>query len=159
VVCQTARDAGDTLPVAQILLTPVTDGAAEHASYVDNGEGYVLTAALMRWFWDHYADAEQRRDPLASPLRATDLVGLPSATIITCEFDPLRDEGIAYAEALAAAGVPVEHVAARGHVHTSVTMVDMIISGAPVRARIAEAIRGAFTGARSPAAAGAAAGE
>ena len=55
-------------------------------------------------------------------------------------FDPLCDEGDAYAEALAAAGVPVRHIRARGHTHTSLTMVDVVISGAPVRAEIAEAL-------------------
>ena len=70
--------------------------------------------------------------------------------MITGEFDPLRDEGIAYAEAMAAAGVPVRHLAARGHIHTSVTMVDVIISGAGVRAEMAEALR-QFFGASVPA--------
>ena len=81
-----------------------------------------------------------RGSPLASPLRAADLSGLPPAVIVTGEFDPLRDEGVAYAEALAAAGVPVEHIAARGHIHTSLTAVDMLPSGEPVRAQIAEAL-------------------
>ena len=68
--------------------------------------------------------------------------GLPPAAIFTCELDPLRDEGDAYAEALAAAGVDVQHVPCRGHMHTSLTAVDVILSGAPLRARMAEAIRG-----------------
>ena len=87
-------------------------------SYEENGEGYVLTAPLMQWFWDHYADPADRRDPKASPLRG-DLSDLPPAVIVTAEFDPLRDEGRAYAEALAAAGVPVRHLEGRGHIHTS----------------------------------------
>jgi acetyl esterase/lipase len=61
--------------------------------------------------------------------------------VVTAEFDPLCDEGEAYAEALAAAGVPVRHIRARGHIHTSLTMVDAVISGAPVRAEMAEALR------------------
>ena len=60
---------------------------------------------------------------------------------MTCEFDPLRDEGVAYAEALGAAGVPVEQLKARGHIHTSFTMVDVVITGASGRARMAEVLR------------------
>jgi acetyl esterase/lipase len=104
----------------------------------------VLTKALMDWFWDHYADEADRTNPRAAPLRAADLSGLPPAHIVTCEFDPLRDEGNAYAAALAAAGVPVTHVQARGHTHTSLTMVDVIISGAPHREEMGAALRELF---------------
>jgi acetyl esterase/lipase len=61
--------------------------------------------------------------------------------VVTCEFDPLRDEGIAYAEALAGAGVPVEQLEARGHFHASYTMVDIVITGVSGRARMAEVLR------------------
>ena len=61
--------------------------------------------------------------------------------MVTCEFDPLRDEGIAYAEALAAAGVPVEQLKARGHMHSSFTMVDVVITGVAGRVKMAEALR------------------
>jgi len=141
VTCQLARDAGGPDIAGQLLLHPVTDCDLGRPSYSSNGEGFVLTAALMRWFWDHYADEADRVNPIASPLRGT-LAGLPPAVVITAEFDPLRDEGDAYAEALAAAGVPVRHIGARGHIHTSLTMVDVVISGAPVRAEIAEALAG-----------------
>lgn len=104
----------------------------------------MLTKALMHWFWDHYCDAADRASPLASPLRAASLKGLPPACIVTAQFDPLRDEGVAYGQALAAAGVPVQHVNARGHTHTSCTMVDVVISGEPVRAQMAQALRGFF---------------
>ena len=150
VVCQLARDAGGPAIVGQGLMTPVTDLDMSSGSYAENGEGYILTAALMKWFCDHYADEADRSDPRASPLRADNLAGLPPAIVITSEFDPLRDEGIAYADALAAAGVPVQHIAARGHTHTSLTMVDMVISGAKIRAEIADALR-AFFGASVPA--------
>jgi acetyl esterase/lipase len=115
----------------------------DRPSYVENAEGYVLTAPLMSWFWDHYADPADRDDPKASPL-VGDLSNLPPALIVTAEFDPLRDEGVALAEALAAAGVPVHHLAARGHVHTSLTMVDVVLSGADLRAQMGEVMQSFF---------------
>jgi acetyl esterase/lipase len=150
VVCQLARDAGGPAICGQLLVTPVTDSDMETGSYTDNAEGYVLTKTLMKWFWDHYADPEDRADPRVSPLRSADLSGLPPAFVVTCEFDPLRDEGIAYAKAMEAAGVPVRLLVARGHTHTSLSMVDVIISGAPVRAQMAEALK-QFFGASVPA--------
>jgi cation diffusion facilitator CzcD-associated flavoprotein CzcO/acetyl esterase/lipase len=143
VACQTARDAGGPDIVGQLLLAPVTDADLSRPSYAENGEGYLLTTALMQWFWDHYADPADRSHPKASPLRG-DLSSLPPAVIVTAEFDPLRDEGTAYAEALAAAGVPVQHLSARGHIHTSLPMVDLVLSGADVRAQMVEALRATF---------------
>ncbi|HET9731055.1 MAG TPA: alpha/beta hydrolase fold domain-containing protein [Acidimicrobiales bacterium] len=143
VAAQRARDAGGPDLVGQLLLNPVTDSDLTRASYQENGDGYVLTAGLMRWFWDHYADPVQRTEPAAAPIRG-DLAGLAPAVVVTSEFDPLRDEGDAYAEALAAAGVDVTHIRARGHIHTSVTMVNVIISGAPVRQDMAEALKALF---------------
>jgi cation diffusion facilitator CzcD-associated flavoprotein CzcO/acetyl esterase/lipase len=143
VACQLSRDAGEPAILGQVLLTPVTDCDMGRGSYEENAEGYALTAAAMRWFWDHYADPADHGDPKASPLRG-DLSDLPPALIVTAEFDPLRDEGAAYAEALAAAGVPVRHLSARGHVHTSATMVDVVLSGADVRAQMAQALRSFF---------------
>jgi len=144
VVCQMARDAGGPRIAGQVLVTPVTDQDLTRASYVANGEGYVLTTALMRWFWDHYADPADRLQPKASPLRAKDLSGLPPALVVTCEFDPLRDEGAAYAEALARAGVDARHLGCRGQIHTSVPAVDVIRSAASAREEIGAALRGFF---------------
>jgi cation diffusion facilitator CzcD-associated flavoprotein CzcO/acetyl esterase/lipase len=144
VACQLARDAGAPHIVGQLLLTPVTDSDMTRPSYRENGDGYMLTAPLMSWFWDHYADPADRADPKAAPLRG-DLAQLPPAFIVTAEFDPLRDEGVAYAEAVAGAGVPVRHLSARGHIHTSVTMVDVVLSGASVRAEMGRALQGFFT--------------
>ncbi len=149
VVCRLARDLDGPVIVGQALLSPVTDCDLTRASYVENGEGYDLTTALMQWFHAHYADAVDRTDPRLSPLRA-DVSGLPPAIVVACEFDPVRDEGEAYAAALDAAGVPTELVRARGHTHQSLTMVDVVISGEPIRARIANALRG-FTAAAKPA--------
>ena len=144
VTCQLARDAGGPEISGQLLLAPVTDCDLTRPSYAENADGYVMTAALMKWFWDHYADPADRAHPKASPLRARDLSNLPPAFIVTCEFDPLRDEGIAYAQAMAAAGVPVRQTTARGHIHTSLAMVDVVVSGAGARAEMCHALRGFF---------------
>lgn len=144
VVCHLARDTGWPRIAGQALLAPLTDTDQGRASYVENADGYGLTAPMMRYFLDHYADPEVRGDPRIAPLRAPDLSGLPPAIVVTAEFDPLRDEGDAYAEALAAAGVATQHVRARGHTHLSVTMVDVVVSGAPIRGQIADALRGFF---------------
>ncbi|MEZ5375001.1 MAG: alpha/beta hydrolase fold domain-containing protein [Acidimicrobiales bacterium] len=140
VVAQHARDNGGPAISGQVLLTPVTDNVLTTGSYVENAEGYGLTKPLMEWFWDHYIDPADRNDPRASPLRASSLAGLPPATVITAEFDPLRDEGAAYAKAMADAGVDVHHIAARGHTHISIPMVDVMLSAAPIRQQMAEAI-------------------
>jgi acetyl esterase/lipase len=143
VACQLARDAAGPHISGQLLICPVVDSDMTRPSYEENGDGYILTTPLMRWFWDHYADPADRGDPRAAPLRG-DLEGLPPACILAADFDPLRDEGVAYARALEAAGVPVRLARARGHTHTSVTMVDVVISGAPVRAEIGAALRDFF---------------
>ena len=140
VVCQLARDAGGPKIDGQLLITPVTDWNPDSPSLAENAEGYMLTRSLMEWFWNHYADEADRTNPKASPLRG-DLHGLPPAMVVTSEFDPLRDEGDAYAAALGAAGVPVEHVPCRGHTHTSLTAVDVLPTGVPVRERMAEGLR------------------
>ncbi|MDP1821467.1 MAG: alpha/beta hydrolase fold domain-containing protein [Acidimicrobiales bacterium] len=145
VVARLARDAGGPDLVGQLLVNPVTNYDFSRSSYEENAEGYTLTTAMMRWFWDHYVDPSDRLDPRVSPLRAENLAGLPPATVVYCEFDPLRDEGAAYADALESAGVSVRRVFGRGHTHTSLTMVDIVLSGARVRADIAEALRSFFS--------------
>jgi cation diffusion facilitator CzcD-associated flavoprotein CzcO/acetyl esterase/lipase len=150
VVCRLARDMGGPNIAGQALLTPSTAGDTTRASFAENADGYGLTTPLVRWFYDHYIDAADRSDPRFAPLRAVDLSGLPPAIVVTAEFDPLRDDGDAYAAALDAAGVPTEHVRARGHTHQSVAMVDMVISGAPVRARIADSLDRFFVSTRTP---------
>jgi acetyl esterase/lipase len=149
-VCLLARDIGGPDIVGQALLAPITDSDTTRGSYVENAEGYLTTAASLRWCIDHYADPDNLADPRLAPLRADNLAALPAAIVVTAEFDPLRDDGDAYAEALAAAGVPTEHIRARGHIHRSLTLVDVVISGAPVRARIAKALRQFFVAARTP---------
>ena len=140
VACQRTRDAGGPEIKGQLLINPVVDSDLSRPSFNENGDGYVLTTALMRWFWDHYAQPADRANPVAAPLRGN-LCALPPAVIVTADFDPLRDEGLAYAEALEAAGVKVRRIRGRGHTHTSITMVDVVLSSAPVRAELADAVK------------------
>jgi len=140
VTCQLARDRGGPEIAGQLLICPVTDCTFDRPSYNDNATGYFLTRSLMFWFWDLYCAPADRTDPRVSPLRGR-VEGLPPAFIATCEFDPLRDEGVAYAEALAAAGVAVEQLKARGHFHSSLTMVDVVITGVSARVQMAHALR------------------
>ncbi|MFC7474462.1 alpha/beta hydrolase [Dankookia sp. GCM10030260] len=110
VVALRLRDEGGPRPVGQMLLYPVTDWHTPGwPSYAENAEGYGLTRATMEWFWGHYlADpAREAAHPHAAPIRAASLAGLPPALVTTAEYDPLRDEGEAYAAKLAEAGVPV----------------------------------------------------
>ncbi|MES2195912.1 MAG: alpha/beta hydrolase fold domain-containing protein [Pseudomonadota bacterium] len=141
VTCQLARDRGGPDISGQLLVCPVTDCTFDRPSYTDNATGYFLTRSLMYWFWDLYCSPDDRTDPRVSPLRGK-LENLPPAFIATCEFDPLRDEGVAYGDALAAAGVPVEQLKERGHFHSSLTMVDVVITGVGARVQMAEALRG-----------------
>jgi acetyl esterase len=113
-----ARDTGGPALRLQLLVYPVTQHDYGTASYADNGDGYLLTTDMMKWFWDHYLNsAEDGANPLASPLLADDLAGLPRAVVYTGEFDPLRDEGEAFATRLEAAGVPVVKRRFDGQIH------------------------------------------
>lgn len=120
VVAQLARDSGGPAIRFQALVNPVTNYDFGTASYSENAEGYGLTKAGMEWFWGHYLNSEaDGASTKASPLRHTNLAGLPPALVITAEYDPLRDEGEAYAEKLRQAGVPVELKRYDGQAHTT----------------------------------------
>jgi len=144
VVCQMARDNGGPRIAGQVLVTPATDCDFTRESYKTNADGYGLTTSLVRWFWDHYAEPSQRRQAKASPLRAANLANLPPALVVTCEFDPLRDEGEAYAAALRAAGGSAVHLPCRGQIHASPTSVGVILSANAAREQIGETLRGFF---------------
>jgi len=123
VVSQMARDKGGPAIRFQLLVYPVTDADFTRRSYIDNAEGYLLTTAAMHWFWDHYIPSKpQRAEPYASPLRAADLSGLPPAWVCTAEFDPLRDEGEAYAQRLQQAGVSTTLTRFDGLIHGFISM-------------------------------------
>ena len=103
-----ARVSGPPL-AAQVLVYPVCDAARDTGSYRDFADGYLLTADTMDWFWECYLGPDgDPADPFASPLRAATLADLPPAMVITGEYDPLRDEGEAYAHRLDGFDVPVE---------------------------------------------------
>lgn len=110
VVSQRARNDRAPMPALQLLIYPATDLCGDTRSKTLFAEGYFLTKRDMDWFMDHYLEgaAVDRNDPAASPLLADDLSGLPPALVLVGGFDPLRDEGIAYAEAMRAAGVEVD---------------------------------------------------
>ncbi len=107
VIAQRSRVGGPKVAF-QLLIYPVTDHEFTSDSMEDNAEGYFLTRDAMRWFYSHYLnDDAEGDDPRVSPLRADDLGGLAPAFVLTMEYDPLRDQGVAYARALAAAGTDV----------------------------------------------------
>lgn len=113
-----ARDQQGPAIAFQLLIYPVTDARFDTASYIANAEGYLLSRRAMQWFWNHYVPREEERtNPYASPLRAASLADLPPALVLTAEFDPLRDEGEAYAAALRKAGVAVQATRYDGVVH------------------------------------------
>lgn len=102
---------------AQLLVYPATDVLGDYASRKENATGYFLDEPTMVWFVGNYVtDDTDLMDPRISPLHGT-LAGQPPAVVVTAEFDPLRDEGVAYADALAAAGVPVEQKTYPGLIH------------------------------------------
>ena len=145
VVAQQARDGGGPALVHQALVYPVTDHAMDTASYSENAEGYLLTRHSMQWFWGHYLGEDgDGSAPTASPLRAENLGGLPSALVITAEFDPLRDEGEAYAEAMRAAGVEVTCTRYDGQIHAFFNFAEMIDRGGDAVAEVSASLRAAF---------------
>ncbi|WP_321910072.1 alpha/beta hydrolase [Burkholderia cepacia] len=135
----------------QLLLYPVVDCATEHPSYESLGNGYFLTADMMRWFKRHYFDdGADRASPLASPLAAPDVAGAAPATIVSAEFDPLRDEAEAYALRLAQAGTPVTIVRWPGQLHGFASMLGAIDAADRVLTFGADALRRAFDATEAP---------
>ena len=144
VVSQLARDRGGPVLRFQLLVYPATDAAYDTASYRENATGYFLEVDGMRWFYGLYLGDGDRSDPRASPLRTRDLRGLPPALVITAEFDPLRDEGEAYAARLREAGVPVTLHRYNGMIHGFFSMGSLLDQGKQSVAEAAAALRTAL---------------
>ena len=144
-VALAARDAGGPSLVHQLLIYPVTDYNFDTRSYADNAEGYMLTRAAMQHYWRLYLrDGSDGADFRASPLRARDFGNLPPALVITAEFDPLRDEGRAYADRLREAGTPVLYREYPGMVHGFVTSAGVLDAGKQAVREAAAALKDAF---------------
>ncbi|RPA19846.1 alpha/beta hydrolase [Gordonia sp. OPL2] len=139
-----ARDRQGPRIAFQALIYPVTDCDVDTASYLAPENQLMLDRDTMIWFWDHYLpDVSARNHPDASPLRAPDHAGLPPALVYVCEFDPLHDEGVAYARALENAGVPVILDEADGQMHIYFQMAGILPGYQTGMALVAEHIRAA----------------
>jgi acetyl esterase len=137
-----ARD-GDLPPLAfQLLVYPVTDLAMTHESHQRITEGVPLTSKTMDWFIDHYVHGpKDRRDWRASPLRAADLSGVAPALVLTASYDPLCDEGVAYAERLEREGVRVMHLHFSDQLHGFVGQGRIIRAGNTALAMMSAALK------------------
>jgi acetyl esterase len=117
-----------SMPQAQLLIYPVTDLTLKHPSMDEMAEGFFLTKASMEFFRDQYLENDElTEDPLVSPLFAEDLSGHPPAVVVTAGFDPLRDEGDQYAQALRQANVEIYHRTHDSYIHGFVNM--MLVDG------------------------------
>jgi acetyl esterase len=144
VVAMRARDAG--LPLSfQLLVYPVLDHDFQTGSYVANADGFGLTRVGMQWYWDQYVPDGDRSHPDASPLRARSLEGVAPSLVVVCEYDVLRDEGIAYHERLREAGVPARLSVYQGMIHGFFRQPAVIDRARDVLDEAGSAIREAFS--------------
>lgn len=144
VVAQMAREQGGPHLVLQLLIYPATDFRMNTPSIEENGTGYFLTKDDMTWFTNHYLNGEEDKvNPLASPMLASDLSNLPPALIITAQYDPLRDEGELYGQKLKEAGVPVTISRYEGVIHGFVGSIPSD-KGKQAEAEASAALRVAF---------------
>jgi len=145
VVTIALRDAGDAPLAFQLLIYPATDMRRTAPSHTSNGQGYVLTSDTITYFHDHYIDdAAHDLDWRASPLLHPDLSRLPPAFVLTAGFDPLRDEGLAYADALAAAGNTTSYVCFERQIHGFILMGKVLDEAHAAVALCASELRRAF---------------
>jgi acetyl esterase len=139
-----ARDRG--IPLAlQLLITPGTGAHADTASHKLFGQGFLLDAASIDWFFDHAIPYHHRRDWRFAPLEAPDLDGVAPACLLLAECDPLVDEGLAYGDRLRQAGVPVQLELARGLTHDFIKMGRVLKEAAAFQQAAADALRTAWT--------------
>ena len=145
VVALLVRDRGGPRISYQVLIYPAVDVEGDYHSRTENAEGYFLTARGMRWFYGHYIQDESRAgDPLASPLLADDHSGLPPAMIVTAGYDPLRDEGEAYAEKLREAGVEAKVSRHDGMIHGFASMIGALDDARESHAEMGRELRTAL---------------
>jgi acetyl esterase len=148
VVSIALRDAGDPPIAFQLLIYPATDMRRSAPSHTSNGQGYVLTSDTITYFHDHYIDdTAHDLDWRASPLLHADLSRLPPAFVLTAGFDPLRDEGLAYADALAAAGNATTYVCFDRQIHGFILMGKVLDEAHAAVALCASELRRAFAAA------------
>ncbi|MFY9510571.1 MAG: alpha/beta hydrolase [Rubrivivax sp.] len=146
VIAITERDAGTPLTF-QLLIYPGTDMRCVAPSHSSNGQGYLLTADTIAWFRQQYIpEATAWNDWRASPLLAPDLSRLPPALVLTAGYDPLRDEGLQYADALSAAGTPAQYLCFERQIHGFITMGRVIDEANTALALCAQALRRALHG-------------
>jgi acetyl esterase len=139
-----ARAEGPAL-VGQLLVYPNTDQLADDESIRDADDPFLFNRHSVAWYRQHYlADPADAADPLASPLRAESLAGLPPALVITAEYDPLRDQGEAYARRLADSGVPVVLSRYPGMAHGFFTMAGTVEASRAALAQSAARLRDWF---------------
>ena len=142
VVSQMARDRGGPPLVFQLLYYPATHGPQAVPSHLENAEGYLLSDAMLEWYRRAYVpDQTISVSPLFAPYLADTLAGLPPAMIVTAEYDPLRDEGVEYAERLSAAGVPTQVSQYPGTIHGFVNFYPVLPKGRRALTEGGEALR------------------
>lgn len=137
------RDLGAPTPAYQILAYPVTDMLGRWPSCEERGTGYTLDMEFIRWAWRNYAPAEDRpEDPYLLPMAADNLSGVAPTLVMTAEFDPLRDEGVAFADRLKAAGVAVEHLHVEDQMHGFLLLDRAVAKAGALIDRLADALSG-----------------
>ncbi len=145
-VAMMARDRGGPAIAHQVLFCPVIDADFDRPSYIANANDYGLTRDGMIWFWELYTGSgDDRNESYASLIRATDLSGLPDATVIAAEYDPLVDEAVAYGEALQAAGVQTKCTVYEGMTHGFNGRLGVLDSAKVALDEAAAGIKGSFS--------------